>query len=111
MAAPVTVAENCAVWPAETVALDGVMLTATLTGLLIVSEPEVATIDPADPSSSASMTLESCSGEEPLALLATIAVMVATTPAPSGFVFKPANRQTWPLQYNDLPALEAAGPG
>lgn len=108
--APLTVAENWAVWPAERVAREGERVTATLTGLLMVSEPGVVAMVPADPSSSASTGLESCRREEPAALGAMAAVMVATMPAPMGFVFKPANRQVLPLQDNDLPALEAAGP-
>jgi hypothetical protein len=51
---PVTVAENCAVCPLDRVAVAGVMLTATLAGRLMVSEPGTPVIEPAEPSSSAS---------------------------------------------------------
>jgi hypothetical protein len=40
-----------------------------------------------------------------------VAVIVATTPLPIAFAFKPAMRQTLPLQDNVLPAADAAGPG
>jgi hypothetical protein len=56
---PVTVAENCAVWPLDRVAVNGVMLTATLTGLPIVSEPGTAVIELVEPSISAPTILVS----------------------------------------------------
>ena len=108
---PVTVAVNCAVWPPDKVAEPGVTLIAMADVLLTVSDPPAPVIDPDDPSDSASLRLVTCIAEEPLALAATLAVTVATTPLPIGFPFNPATIQVRPLQDKVLPAAEAAGPG
>ena len=51
---PVTVAVKFAVWPPDRVAVAGLILTATVAGVVMVSDPGVLVIDPIDPSSSAS---------------------------------------------------------
>lgn len=86
-------------------------LIPTVGVLFTVSDPPTPVIDPADPSDSASLRFVTCTAEEPLAVVATVAVMVATTPLPIGVEFNPATIQMRELQDKVLPAAEAAGPG
>ena len=108
---PVTVAVKLAVCPADRDAVAGLILMPTLTGVVTVSDPAVLVMDPVVPSSSASRRFVTCIAEEPLALLAMVAVIVATTPLPSLFEFRPARMHVPALQDTVFPADEAAEPG